>query len=601
MATLNFGTVKTPGVYIDEKSLFPPSVAQVDTSIPAFIGPTQICDSTQLLTPTRIGSMAEYRRIFGGAPSRKINVELDANNTVTKVTQGDSSTPVQYLHDSLLMYFNNGGEKCYIVSTGKYTDPAPTFTSYDNALKALLKYDEPTLIVMPDAVRLGAGVLKDVQIAALAHCRKMQDRFAILDVAMSPTTTEIDFSSSGHLTTFRTYLGTDNLEYGAAYYPYLRTSIPVSVTYPSLVIQKGSDTPSISTLITTAGAAKDSALLMDKVKNDMLKVTAVITSLDTPTFAGLPIYAASPAASKRKYLLDQLAKFYPLTGDPINIPSPNALDDVALTASYVSYNSNTIVTTLRTDIEAINGGTTAVQADALFTRLNNYLLGFGDKATQRLQNAEADLRSKSPLYAAIVNAAETQAVVLPPSGAIAGVYARTDGERGVWKSPANASLNYVTAPIVTVTDSDQESLNVDSDGKSINAIRAFSGKGTLVWGARTLAGNSQEWRYVSVRRFFIMAEESIRKATAQFVFEANDANTWVRLRTMIENFLTLQWRAGALAGAKPEQAFFVRVGLGQTMTPQDVLDGFMIVEIGMAVVRPAEFIVLRFSHKMQQA
>jgi phage tail sheath protein FI len=138
-------------------------------------------------------------------------------------------------------------------------------------------------------------------------------------------------------------------------------------------------------------------------------------------------------------------------------------------------------------------------------------------------------------------------------------------------------------------------------GKSINAIRAFTGKGTLVWGARTLAGNDNEWRYVSVRRFFNMVEESVKKASGQFVFEPNDANTWVKVRAMIENFLTLQWRAGALAGIKAEHAFFVRVGLNQTMTAEDVLAGFMIVEIGMAVVRPAEFIILRFSHLMQQS
>ncbi len=98
-----------------------------------------------------------------------------------------------------------------------------------------------------------------------------------------------------------------------------------------------------------------------------------------------------------------------------------------------------------------------------------------------------------------------------------------------------------------------------------------------------------------------MVEESVKKATSQFVFEPNDANTWVKVRAMIENFLTLQWRAGALAGAKPEHAFYVRVGLNQTMTQLDILEGRMIVEIGMAVVRPAEFIVLRFMHKMQES
>ena len=95
-----------------------------------------------------------------------------------------------------------------------------------------------------------------------------------------------------------------------------------------------------------------------------------------------------------------------------------------------------------------------------------------------------------------------------------------------------------------------------------------------------------------------MVEESVKKATEPFVFEPNDANTWTKVRAMIENFLMLQWRAGALVGSKPDDAFFVHVGLGETMTALDILEGRMIVEIGMAVVRPAEFIILRFSHKM---
>ena len=96
-------------------------------------------------------------------------------------------------------------------------------------------------------------------------------------------------------------------------------------------------------------------------------------------------------------------------------------------------------------------------------------------------------------------------------------------------------------------------------------------------------------------------EESIKKATEPFVFEPNDINTWIRVKAMIENFLTLEWRRGALAGAKATDAFYVKVGLGETMTSLDILEGRMIVEVGMAVVRPAEFIILRFAHKMQES
>ena len=189
---------------------------------------------------------------------------------------------------------------------------------------------------------------------------------------------------------------------------------------------------------------------------------------------------------------------------------------------------------------------------------------------------------------------------MPPSAAIVGIYANVDNIRGVWKAPANVNIDYVIRPMMKVTDEQQENLNVDANaGKSVNVIRSFVGRGpAIVWGARTLAGNSNEWRYVSVRRFFNMVEESVKKATIQFVFEPNDRNTWARVKSMIDNFLVQQWKAGALMGTTPEEAFYVKVGLNETMDEVDLWEGRMIVEIGMAVVRPAEFIILRFSHKM---
>jgi hypothetical protein len=195
-----------------------------------------------------------------------------------------------------------------------------------------------------------------------------------------------------------------------------------------------------------------------------------------------------------------------------------------------------------------------------------------------------------------------QRVTLPPSGAIAGIYARVDRDRGVWKAPANVAVNSVIDLTRTFTDAQQGALNVDpTGGKSINVIRSFIGRGTLVWGARTLAGNDNEWRYVPVRRLFITIEESTKKASAFSVFEPNDATTWLKVRAMIESYLYGLWERGALAGSRAEAAYFVNVGLGKTMTPQDVLEGRMIVEIGIAAVRPSEFIILRFTHQLQAA
>ena len=224
-----------------------------------------------------------------------------------------------------------------------------------------------------------------------------------------------------------------------------------------------------------------------------------------------------------------------------------------------------------------------------------------EESTMNEKKPSQDGGGDDIIYNLIKAALDQLPLVLPPSPLVVGQYARTDNARGVWKAPANVALNSVVKPTIKISMEDQENLNVHSTGKSINAIRAFTGKGILIWGARTLAGNDNEWRYVPVRRFFNMAEESIKKGTEAFVFEPNDANTWTRVKAMIDNFLTLQWRAGALQGIKPEHAFYVKVGLNETMTALDILEGRLIIEIGMAVVRPAEFIILRFSHKMAES
>ena len=188
---------------------------------------------------------------------------------------------------------------------------------------------------------------------------------------------------------------------------------------------------------------------------------------------------------------------------------------------------------------------------------------------------------------------------LPPSAVVAAAYCVTDKTQGVWKAPANVSLRNVLGLAYNLSSTEQTTLNVDAKtGKSVNVIRNFTGRGTLIWGARTLAGNDNEWRYISVRRFCTMVEESITNSIQSFVFEPNDANTWVKVKSTIENYLTLKWRDGALVGSKPEQAFFVNVGLGKTMTSQDLLDKKMIIEYGLSTIRPAEFIVSKIVLKM---
>jgi uncharacterized protein len=209
------------------------------------------------------------------------------------------------------------------------------------------------------------------------------------------------------------------------------------------------------------------------------------------------------------------------------------------------------------------------------------------------------LMVSSNLYASVMDKIKDKLNLLPPAAGMAGVYTRVDNTVGVFKAPANTGMASVLSPSVNITNEEQDDLNAPLNGKAVNAIRAFPGRGVLIWGARTLDGNSQDWRYINVRRTIIMLEQSIKNAALAYVFEPNNASTWVTVKNMISNFLVNQWKAGALVGAKPEEAFSVDVGLGSTMTSDDILNGFMNVTVKVALVRPAEFIVITFQQKMQ--
>jgi phage tail sheath protein FI len=443
--------------------------------VPAFLGYTKY-DKGNI---ARITTMLEYEAIFGGPPTSKLTVSevvnpvsggLPSMLTVIPTSEtsqatsavADGSSPSAsatkpfrpfLLYYSLRHYFMNGGGPCWVVSIGNYDD-SPNKDHFSSGLTSLAQHDEPTILVCPDATLLETEDFASVCQDVLAHCAKLMDRFAILDVL------------DGDIVNFRGRIGTKNLSYGAAYHPNLKT-----------VLTPIYDESNINVI----------------PLNDQLK-----------------------------------------PGDTLD------LDKIKTT--------------------------------------------------------------KTDLYARVKKAVEQERITLPPSAALAGIYCSVDRDRGVWKAPANVSLNGVIAPVKFITDEDQEGLNIDVNaGKSINAIRAFTGKGVLVWGSRTLAGNDNEWRYIPVRRLFIMVEESTKKASAFAVFEPNDAGTWLKVKGMIESYLYSIWERGALAGSKPDQAYFVNIGLGKTMTPQDILEGRMIIEIGLAAVRPAEFIVLRFMHRLQQA
>ncbi|HQU78828.1 MAG TPA: phage tail sheath C-terminal domain-containing protein [Azonexus sp.] len=645
-------TYRTPDVYIEEISVFPPSVAEVETAIPAFIGYTA---NTTLITagdlvnvPRRVKSLLEFESYYGRGPTYTVT-RANLDEAGNFLTADISNSYVMY--DSLRLFYDNGGGDCYIVSVGAYkVSGSPVDRDEVKAgVQALAKVDEPTILLFPDAATLNADDLAAVQQEALKQCGELKDRVAVLDLRQADP----------HGASFRDKIGINNLKYGAAYTPWLKLNYSKALGYAQVrdkVFINGIQTP--LTDLSSEPAILAALAALDQLTADGTTLAAAVSAyagagetLASAFAKKLAAYKSEPAPDPTDIALlfeyvfgiakvvDGLVDASPLSNAKlvadinttiagtlapaysalIALEKEMAADIVTAGGAYtVEWDQNTPPATAAwgsifgASAPAASSGNTAgatvkaVMDSALpglqkgFSTASGAIAGIVSAiANYRGLNEQTLTESFTP-YRNVIKGIGSTLTLCPPSGAIAGIYALVDSQRGVWKAPANVSLNGVIAPAASFTTSETDELNVHAaTGKSINAIRAFVGKGTLVWGARTLAGNDNEWRYISVRRFFNMVEESIKKSTYWAVFEPNDANTWVKVRGMIENYLTQKWREGALAGATTKEAFFVRCGLGVTMSAQDILEGRMNVEIGMAVVRPAEFIILKFSHKLQ--
>ena len=527
-------------MYIDEVNAFPGSVVEVATAVPAFIGYTQKATDngkSLLNQPVRITSMQEFHERFGTAFKPKFkftkttdelsddapphHMKIDQKHNLTIDFETNNHDLIFY--NSLRLFYINGGSACYIVSVGLFNEndgikiDAKELIS---GLEPLKKEQEPTMIVIPEAVKLGTDGY-EVYKQALVNCKEMQSRVAILDV-IGGDWSHFFAKNDDNVITFREKIGSSSLDYAAAYHPWLHTNIV-------------SDRD-----ITFMNFGEDDKTSLDKLSELLPKEEKAAVKIIENYLKGLPELEtkfSEEKSDKQKELSDE--------------------------EKEVEFN----------------------------------------KFIEQIQtNLHQGLWETSPTYKNMLAKLREVLNLLPPSSAMAGVYTKVDQNRGVWKSPANISLNGVIKPSTTISHDDQELLNVDAiGGKSINAIRTFPGLGTLVWGGRTLDGNSLDRRYINVRRTMIMLEQSIKLALRAYVFEPNDANTWVTVKSMIVNFLTDKWKQGALAGASPEDAFEVQIGLGTTMTSVDILEGRMLITIKLAIVRPAEFIVVTFEQQMQKS
>lgn len=595
------GEYKTPGVYIQEKNAFGNSVVEAETAIPAFIGITEkAVNGTESLLgkPWKITSMTEFYNYFGGAPELSLNVDVQKFNYLTpkqlkdgkklpsasmeptgklfvyadrscketeevklKDKEGNEiqeTVPVGYalcvdgkhpysLYYNMVMFFANGGGACYIVSVGTYD-----YDSYDGiddnmvqeALNALTLEREVTMIVVPEAAT--SERCSNIQQNMMTHCGQMANRIAILDVPQGNLFDQLDKRMEDFQNTMTQYLS-----YGAAYFPWLNTTVL-------------SDKDLNGQMFTfTDNFVK----LCSKFNNTDKKLKGIVAKLMTST-----------KEVKKNGSID-LSLLDPADEDLKSVAYDN------LKGICEKYGLSYEVKNGNTDNEyAIVGG------------FSNIPTGEDEK------NAlHAALTSGSPLYSRVIKGVIKVLNQLPPSAAMAGIYTMTDNTRGVWKAPANIGLNYVDSLTETIGDEEQQNLNVPVTGKAINVIRSFRGEGNKVWGARTLDGNSQDWRYINVRRTMLFLEESVKNAARAYVFEPNDAGTWINMKCMIENFLRSVWKRGGLAGATPEDAFQVQVGLGNTMTSDDILEGILRITVLVAISRPAEFIEITFQQQMQKS
>ncbi len=554
---------KTPDVYVREKSTLPPSVAEVATAIPVFVGYTEkTLDSKEasiVQKPIKISTMADYHAIFGGRDEESFGVFIPEDQEAFVIRSPGTQEEITQLDTDI------AEEEKKVTSTAGATVTAQK--NVDDAEKTL-----------KDAVESGNDVTS-VEVKAVE----------VANAALENAKSDEGEAKKKLVKSLGNKFKKSAVNDGSKQLPKFILAQSVEHFFANgggacYVVSTGdySASPSMANF-------KDALEVISAIDEITLLCLVDAHALDDMNYYNLQVKA-----------LDQCSKLQ---------------DRFTLIDTIEKSNADLLSAQISADALALRGAVTGdLKYGAAYypNLLTSYARHYSDEKVNVYIEDSAGLfldpvamntlEKGTATYNLVKKVLSKNYLTLPPTPAVAGMMAKVDGTRGVWKAPANVALSMVQMPTKTIKNTDQDDLNVDViSGKSINAIRSFTGKGNLVWGARTLAGNDNEWRYISVRRLFNMVEESIQKATAFAVFEPNTPFTWLKLKTMMESYLTNLWKQGALFGDTPEQAFSVNVGLGQTMTEDDINNGIMNIEIGLAAVRPAEFIILTFSHKSIEA
>lgn len=593
-ATSSYLNRSTPGVYISEIDAFGSSIVGVATAVPTFIGYTQFAGDPNTgralyNTPVSITSMGDFLTYFGGAAERTYTVRpvpqptpptgaappsttaapivapapsfvadyteettdptgLAVASTGFMLAPASNETPFN-LYWQMRLFFANGGGNCYVVSVGSYwaaqyparlSDPVPadwlpgTIATGDPATSG-----ESGLLTGLVAAGYAAG---PTMIVIPEACQLDQADYATVAAAMldqagslQDRVAILDLPGCMTATTYAELQKCqDNLTNAIA--PQAANRSYGAAYAPALN----------ATVVTTADLMFTNLLAPqdggNSIVNNILTTQAAqlykdaqLASVQSAIAAGFPLGPTFGTANTAQYSVD--ASAYPA-------PPP------------------------------------------------------GPALPQWQRSLDTFLLNSLPVFKQIEQLIANDMNIAPPSGAIAGIWPQNDMTRGVWNAPANIALTSVASPLYNMNETEQASFNVPLNGEAINVLRSFVNRGTVVWGARTLDGNSFDYRYIQVRRTLIYIEQSIKNALQSYVFAANDATTWATVTASISSFLTGLWQQGGLMGAKASDAYTVSCGLGSTMTPQDILDGYMNVSVMLQMIHPAEFIQLTFRQNM---
>lgn len=586
MANSSYLNRTTPGVYITEIDSFGTEIVGVETAVPIFIGYTQFAGNAKTgqslyNTPVRVSSMVEYANYFGGAAQQSFAVTVvpmasaaptpdpapaptprPAGFSATVTTGPAGATAVAptetkrfcltaasanfNLYWQMQLFFANGGGDCFIVSVGSYWDgqlptAPPPFPLPEDWDLGNIEVGDPSATDKPGllvGLQAASYVVGPTMIVIPEACQLSNADYALVACAMMLQAQTLQDRVA--ILDLPGVLGATTIDALQTAQTALWTAIAPQVASVSFAAAYA---PAVN-----ASVISPSDLLYTCLQTDD---NSVINNLLTSQ-----AYALYPAATFAT-IQSAIAAAFPL-------PAAGAKTN---TAQY----SN--------DATGYSGPT---DASALLMR--------------RWQTSLDDLLVNwLPILTQIKQYVANSMNVAPPSGIMAGIWTKNDTQTGVWNAPANMSLAAVTGPVYAMSDIEQSGFNQPTNGQAIDILRAQPGRGTVVWGARTLDGNSLDYRYIQVRRTLIYCEQSIKSALRAYVFATNDAKTWSTVTASISTFLTGLWQQGGLMGAKPSDAFSVACGLGTTMTGEDVLNGYMVVAIKLQLIHPAEFIELTFT------